>query len=71
MRVKNLFRVLRILSAVVLFFFLWTFGPIYAAVAWAAEKQKSSVNSQKSLAKDNLLTTHDLSSAERFEKALA
>jgi len=40
MRVKTFYRVLRFISAVVLFFHVWTFGPLWQAVAFAAgEKQ--------------------------------
>ena len=47
MRVKTFFRVLRILSAVVLFFFMWTFGSVWEAVAFAVTSQKADARGQK------------------------
>ena len=46
MRVKTFYRVLRLLSAVVLFFFIWTFGPVWQAVAFAATSPKADVKAQ-------------------------
>ena len=37
MRVKTFFRMLRIIAAVTLFFFAWSFLPLYSLVAYAAE----------------------------------
>ncbi len=67
MRVKTFLRMLRIIAAVTLFFFSWSFGPIYAAVAYAAapEGQKSVASSQKPGVQQRTETSGD-----RFEKAL-
>ena len=69
-------RSLKFFSAVTLFFFCWSFLPLWQAVAWAVETQKSGVSSQKSggsrnadfgmrNGKPEAATTGD-----RFEKAL-
>ena len=64
---RAFYRTLRILSAITLFFFCWTFLPLYAAVAYAAapEGQKSVASSQKSGVQQRTAT-----SADRFEKAI-
>lgn len=65
-------RPLRVISAVALFFFLWSFGPAYAPIAWAAEKQqqvRSANPSQSPLAKGGSRGVGS-TSGERFEKAL-
>jgi hypothetical protein len=72
MRVKTFFRMLRIIAAVTLFFFSWSFGPIYAAVAYAAEskqKAQSADPSQSPLAKGGSRGVGQ-ASGDRFEKAL-
>ncbi len=70
MRLKTFFRMLRIIAAVTLFFFAWSFLPIYAAVAYAAEgKAQSADPSQSPLAKGGSRGVGQMS-GERFEKAL-
>ncbi len=67
---------IKILSAITLFFFCWTFLPIYAAVAFAAErtqraesKAQSADPSQSPLGKGGSRGVGQ-TSGERFEKAL-
>ena len=68
---RTFYRVLRILSAVTLFFFSWTFLPLWQVAAYAAnDSQQSSVGSPQSKTSDHRPTTNDRSSGERFEKAL-
>ena len=62
MRIYN--RALRICSAVVLFFFLWSFGPLFQVVAYAATPQGQGSGKQM-IAANQPPTTGD-----RFEKAL-
>ena len=79
MRVKTFFRTLRILSAIVLFFFCWTYMPLYSLVAYAATSQgqgsggkgqgKTADPSQSPLAKGGHGGSGD-TTGERFEKAL-
>jgi hypothetical protein len=66
---RTFYRTLRILSVTTLFFFCWTFLPLWQAVAYASEKQKSEVRSQKS---EGLQKTEPRTqtAGERFEKAL-
>ncbi len=46
-------RVLRIFTVITLFFFCWSYMPLYAAVAWAAEPpRKTGARNQKSGGKD-------------------
>jgi transglutaminase-like putative cysteine protease len=68
MRVKTFYRALRFISAIVLFFFVWTFGPIWQAVAFAAESRKTSGVKREGTtrAADTRLVT----SGEKFEKNL-
>lgn len=68
---RAFYRTLRIFSSITLFFFCWTFLPLYQVVAFAATSSpQSAVSSQKSKTDDNRLKTIDTSSGERFEKAL-
>jgi hypothetical protein len=79
MRVKTFFRTLRILSAIVLFFFCWTYMPLYSLVAYAATSQgqgsggkgqgKTADPSQSPLAKGGHGGSGD-TTGERFEKTL-
>jgi hypothetical protein len=64
---RAFFRILRILSVVTLFFFCWTFLPLWQAVAWATEKQPRMRNADFGMrnGKPEPATT-----GERFEKAL-
>jgi murein DD-endopeptidase MepM/ murein hydrolase activator NlpD/transglutaminase-like putative cysteine protease len=66
---RTFYRTLKILSVITLFFFCWTFLPLWQAVAYASEKQKSEVRSQKS---EGLQKTEPRTqtAGERFEKAL-
>ncbi len=66
MRVKTFYRVLRLLSAVVLFFFIWTFGPVWQAVAFAAANAKTDVKAQTRKPEAG-----KQKAAERFEGVLA
>ncbi len=67
MRVKTFYRVLRLISAVVLFFFIWTFGPVWQAVAFAATPQSQGPGGKGHIeARDTPIQT----ASERFEKAL-
>ena len=83
MRVKSFFRVLRIFSVITLFFFCWSFLPLYAAVAYAAEKQGAGSRPDKIGAKGSGSADPSQSplgkggsrgvgttSGDRFEKAL-
>jgi murein DD-endopeptidase MepM/ murein hydrolase activator NlpD len=70
---RAFYRTLRILSSITLFFFCWTFLPLYAAVAYAAapEGQKSGARSQKSENQGpGSGVQGPVTSGERFEKAL-
>ncbi len=64
MRVKTFFRFLRIVSAVVLFFFVWTFSEIWQAVAWAAAPAQVKTTQARSE------KPKPASAAEQFEAAL-
>lgn len=44
---RTFFRALKTISVITLFFFCWTFLPLWQAVAYATEKQKPGVSSQK------------------------
>jgi transglutaminase-like putative cysteine protease len=68
MRVKTFYRALRFISAIVLFFFVWTFGPIWQAVAFAAESRNASYVKREGTtrAADARLVT----SGEKFDKNL-
>lgn len=68
MRVKTFYRALRFISAIVLFFFVWTFGPIWQAVAYAAESRKMS--GMKREGTTRTADTHPVTSGEKFEKNL-
>ena len=46
MRVKTFYRALKLWAAVVLFFFVWTFGPLWQAVAYAATSSKIDAKAQ-------------------------
>jgi len=77
MRVNTFFRTLRIIAAVTLFFFAWSFLPLYSLVAYAAEGQKSGdrqgqVASSKGQGRQGPGAGVQGSggSADRFEKAL-
>lgn len=67
---------LKITSSVTLAFFLWSFGPIYSAVAFAAEgKQKAESKAQSADTSQSLLANGgsagvSQTSSDRFEKAL-
>jgi hypothetical protein len=64
MRVKTFFRVLRVTSAVVLFFFVWTVGGAWRLAAWAATpepRKTQQARTEKPQAK---------SAAERFQAVL-
>ncbi len=68
MRVKTFFRVLRIIAAVTLFFFCWSFLPLWQAVAFAATPQgqgPAKVRSSESGVRNVCQQP-----TERFEKAL-
>jgi hypothetical protein len=67
MCVKTFYRALRFISTVALFFFLWTFGPIWQVVAFAAtpQGQGSSSKGQGKTAESRPKTAGD-----RFEQAL-
>ncbi len=65
MRVKTFFRVLRVISAIVLFFFVWTFGPIWQAVAFAATKE---MRNMERVPHGGIASVQK--PEERFEKAL-
>lgn len=62
---RTFFRTLRIFSAITLFFFCWTYMPLYAAVAWAAEPRKRNADYGMQNETQKTATT-----GERFEKAL-
>jgi transglutaminase-like putative cysteine protease len=66
---RTRYRVLRSISAITLFFFCWSFMPLWQAVAWAAENQKPGVNSQKSVGKQQP-ENRTMTTGDRFEKAL-
>jgi len=68
MRVKTFFRMLRIIAAVTLFFFSWSFLPIYAAVAYAATPQGQGAAKVRSSELGDRNGTQQ--PGERFEKAL-
>ncbi len=71
MRVKTFSRLLRILSTIVLFFFVWTFGPIWQAVAFAATKQKTDARGQRTdKNQSQRAAAGSKSTADKFEKAL-
>ncbi len=66
---RTFFRALRIVSAITLFFFSWTFLPLWQVVAFAATPQKSGVSSQGSGGKQKA-EPRPLTAGERFEKSL-
>ena len=68
MRVKTFYRTLRFISAIVLFFFVWTFGPIWQAVAFAAESRKASGARREGTTR--AADTRLMTSGEKFEKNL-
>ncbi len=68
MRVKTFYRVLRLISAVVLFFFIWTFGPVWQAVAFAATPQGQGTSDKGHAGAYR--NTPIQTASERFEKAL-
>src|SRR3990172_5049801 len=70
-------RVLRILSAVTLFFFCWTFLPLWQAVAFAATGQKTDARGQTTDGRTGVSPvspqsqgSRRLQPAEQFEAAL-
>lgn len=66
------YRALRTFSAVTLFFFSWTFLPLWQVAAWAAESpQKPGARSQKSGGNvPSSSSPRPATTGERFEKAL-
>ncbi len=62
---RTFFKTLRISSAITLFFFCWTYMPLYAAVAWAAEPRMRNADFGMRNETQKTATT-----GERFEKAL-
>jgi transglutaminase-like putative cysteine protease len=68
---RTFFRALRIVAAITLFFFSWTFLPLWQAVAFAAEqpRTRSADPSQSSLAKGGGRGVSE-TTGDRFEKAL-
>lgn len=68
MRVKTFFRMLRIIAGITLFFFSWSFLPLWQAVAYAATSQRQGPAKVRS---SELGTRNPISQpADRFEKAL-
>ncbi len=79
---RKFYRFLRVLSSITLFFFCWTFLPLYSAVAFAVEKPpvRKGDPSQSPLGNDTTPLKSPLgregnrgvgvTSSERFEKAL-
>lgn len=68
MRVKTFYRFLRIVSAVVLFFFVWSFGPVWQAVAFAATSRKTDARQKTDTGRPDRVNAQK--PEERFEKAL-
>jgi hypothetical protein len=66
---RTFFWTLKTLSIVTLFFFCWTFMPLWQVAAYAAEKQKSSQMRNADFGMQNEGQKHG-ASGERFEKAL-
>ncbi len=72
MRSRTFFRFLRTVSVVVLFFFVWTFGPIWQVVAYAATGQGTDarVQTTDSNRKTGANSIPADSNSAKFEKAL-
>lgn len=74
MRVKTFFRVLRIASAITLFFFVWTFLPAWQVAAWAAEPsatgRRGDAGTGSGSRPDKIGAQAPATAGERFEKAL-
>ena len=68
----DIFRTLRIISAITLFFFCWTYMPLYAAVAWAAEppRVRNMDRADRVGVKDGNTVALVQKPEEKFEKAL-
>lgn len=62
-------RIIRLISGTTLFFFVWSFLPAWQIAAWAAEKPKSGVSSQKSGGRQNV-DSRTPTTAERFQAAV-
>jgi hypothetical protein len=68
---RTFFRTLRIISAITLFFFCWTYLPLYAAVAYAATPQGQGAGGKgQGKARMRSETQKTATTGERFEKAL-
>ena len=61
-------RNLRILSGIVLFFFAWSYLPLYSCVAFAADSHKAPAASSKGTAR--AAEPRPVTSGEKFEKTL-
>ncbi len=68
---RNFYRALRIFASITLFFFCWTYLPIYAAVAWAAEpRMRNMERADRVGVKNGNMVALVQKPEERFEKAL-
>jgi hypothetical protein len=69
---RAFYRTLRILSAITLFFFCWTFLPLYAAVAYTItpQGQRAGSRSLQAAQGTGARVEGPVPSGERFEKAL-
>ena len=65
-------RILKMVSALTLFFFCWTYMPLYAAVAWAAEppRVRNMERADRVGVKDGNTVALVQRPEEKFEKAL-
>jgi len=71
MHVKTFYRTLRVVSAITLFFFSWSFLPIFQAVAYAVEPAAVKVKGQSTAGSGQGVGGKGQgNSSERFEKAL-